>query len=103
LPVPYGTKRSKEVFVSERHKTHNGRDLDGHFKVRQADVQELLEDPEGINYLRDDVRLGGAVEDTGPRAGQAGERITRLIESNEYEVSRAVGKRSAAGRRRGRR
>ena len=27
--------------MSERHKTHNGRDMDGHFKVRQADVEDL--------------------------------------------------------------
>ena len=31
--------------MSERHKPHNGRDRDGHFKVRQADLDDLLESP----------------------------------------------------------
>jgi hypothetical protein len=78
--------------VSERHETHNGRDLGGHFKVKQADVEELLEDPTGPAYVRDDVRLGGAVADTGPHAGESGERIERLIEDNRDNVARAVGK-----------
>jgi hypothetical protein len=72
--------------MSERHKPHNGRDQSGHFKVRQADVDELLTDPNGTDYLRDDVRLGGAVEDTGLNAGRHGERIERLIERNEDEL-----------------
>lgn len=76
--------------MSERHKPHNGRDRSGHFKVRQADVDDLLEDPEGVDHLRDDVRLGGAVEDTGLNAGKAGERIERLIEDD----SRTRGERS---------
>jgi hypothetical protein len=82
--------------VSERHKTHNGRDLDGHFKVRQADVEELLEDPAGVDFVRDDVRLGGAVADVGPHAGESGERIERLIEENEENVQRASSDRSQA-------
>lgn len=72
--------------MSERHKPHNGRDQSGHFKVRRADVDELLTDPNGTDYLKDDVRLGGAVEDTGLDAGQAGGRIERLIERNEDEL-----------------
>jgi hypothetical protein len=69
--------------MSERHKPHNGRDTSGHFKVRQADVEELLTDPDGADYLRDDVRLGGAVEDTGLDAAEHGRRIERLIDENE--------------------
>ena len=69
--------------MSERQKPHNGRDTSGHFKVRQADVDELLTDPKGADYLRDDVRLGGAVEDTGLNAAEHGKRIERLIEENE--------------------
>jgi hypothetical protein len=68
--------------MSERNKPHNGRDQSGHFKVRQADVEDLLEDPQGVEYLRDDVRLGGAVEDTGLGAARAAEQIGRLIEDN---------------------
>ncbi len=72
--------------MSERNKPHNGRDQSGHFKVRRADVDELLNDPNGADYLQDDVRLGGAVEDTGLSAADAGHRIERLIEANESET-----------------
>lgn len=71
--------------MSERHKPHNGRDTSGHFKVRQADVDDLLSDPNGTDYLRDDVRLGGAVEDTGLGAAEHGKRIERLIRESETE------------------
>jgi hypothetical protein len=72
--------------MSERHKPHNGRDTSGHFKVRQADVDDLLTEPNGTDYLRDDVRLGGAVEDTGLGAAEHGKRIERLIDINEDET-----------------
>lgn len=72
--------------MSERSKPHNGRDQSGHFKVRREDVDDLLEDPKGVDYLRDDVRLGGAVEDTGPGAARAADRIEKLIASNDDEV-----------------
>ena len=64
--------------MTERRKTHNGRDVDGRFRVRQADVDELLEDPSGVDVVRDDVRLGGAVVDTGPRAGQHAREISEM-------------------------
>ena len=76
--------------MSERHKTHNGRDVDGRFRVKQADVDDLLEDPAGVDYIRDDVRLGGAVEDTGPRAGQQGEKLGELIAENREDVDRVT-------------
>jgi hypothetical protein len=69
--------------MSERNKPHNGRDTSGHFKVRRADVDELLEDPNGVDYLRDDVRLGGAVEDTGINAAKHADRIGKLIDGTE--------------------
>ncbi len=47
--------------MSERRKTHNGRDVSGHFKVKQADVDDLETDRDGADFIRDDVRLGGAV------------------------------------------
>lgn len=78
--------------MSERHKTHNGRDVDGHFKVKQTDVEDTLEDPAGSDIIRDDVRLGGAVADTGPQAGATGEQVERLIDENRYEVDHLVGR-----------
>ena len=76
--------------MSERNKPHNGRDRSGHFKVKQDDVEELRTDPNGEDYLRDDVRLGGAVEDIGPSAGRHGARIGDLVETNRENVERAV-------------
>lgn len=84
--------------MADRHKPHNGRDRDGHFKVKQDDVDDLLLDPKGVDYLEDDVRLGGAVEDTGLDAGQAGERIERAIDLNRYEVDHLVGRDRHRGR-----
>jgi hypothetical protein len=87
--------------MTERHKTHNGRDVDGRFRVRQADVDDLLEDPAGVDLVRDDVRLGGAVADTGPQAGMHAREISHLIEENRDDVSRATGRRSdGRGKRR---
>jgi hypothetical protein len=78
--------------MSERNKTHNGRDVDGNFRVRQADVEELLEDPAGPEIVRDDVRLGGAVADTGPHAADQGHRIEEMIEENRSDVDKATGR-----------
>ena len=69
--------------MSERNKPHNGRDTSGQHKVRRVDVDDLLADPNGSDYLRDDVRLGGAVEDTGLGAADAAHRIERLIDDAE--------------------
>ena len=74
--------------MSERKKPHNGRDVDGHFKVRRADVDDLQADPQGTDYLRDDIRLGGAVADTGPDAGTRGAHISELVEENRANVSK---------------
>jgi hypothetical protein len=76
--------------MSERHKTHNGRDRDGNFRVKQEDVEDLLENPAGAEYLEDDVRLGGAVADTGAQAGQHAHEIGRMIDENRLEVERLV-------------
>lgn len=78
--------------MSERHKTHNGRDLDGNFRVRQADVEDVLENPDGPAIIRDDVRLGGAVVDIGPHAGEHAKEITQMIDENRDDVRRATGK-----------
>ena len=50
--------------------------------------------PEGPDYLRDDVRLGGAVADTGPAAGLRARHITELVEENRDDISRMTGKKS---------
>lgn len=76
--------------MSERHKTHNGRDKSGHYKVKQADVEELKAAPEGEDFVRDDVRLGGAIEDIGPAAGERGKRIEKLVENNRDDVEQAA-------------
>ena len=85
--------------MSERHKPHNGRDRSGHFKVRRVDTEELLADPEGVEHLKDDVRLGGAVEDVGVRATEPAEELTRLIEDNREGVARLVGRDPEADKR----
>ena len=78
--------------MSERNKPHNGRDTDGRFRVRQADVDDLLADPNGVDFVRDDVRLGGAVADTGPHAADKAREIGELIEGNREDVGRATGR-----------
>jgi|SRR5690242_15989259 len=89
--------------MSERRKTHNGRDVDGHFKVKQTDVEDTLADPAGEDFIRDDVRLGGAVADTGPQAGAGGEQVERLIEENQYDVDHRLGRdREGADNKKGR-
>ena len=87
--------------MSERNKTHNGRDLDGHFKVRQADVEDLETDPNGVDFIRDDVRLGGAIADIGAHAGENAAHIHDLVEENRENVNKLAGKEASAnGKRR---
>jgi len=69
--------------MSERHKPHNGRDVSGQHKVKRVDLDDLTTDPNGDEFLRDDVRLGGAVEDVGLQAGQHGKEIENLIRNDE--------------------
>ena len=85
--------------MSDHQKTHNGRDVDGRFRVRQADVEELLEDPRGVDFVRDDVRLGGAIADTGPRAAEPAKHIGELIENNRDDVGRVTGRGRKGSRR----
>lgn len=89
--------------MSDHRKTHNGRDVDGHYRVRRADVDDLLEDPNGVDLVQDDVRLGGAVADVGPQAGQHAAHIGEIIQENREDVGRVTGRRSnGRGRGRGR-
>jgi hypothetical protein len=89
--------------MSDHRKTHNGRDVDGRFRVKQADVDDLLEDPTGVDVVRDDVRLGGAIADTGPQAGLHAQHVGELIDENRENVSRATGRTRNGGNKRKRR
>jgi hypothetical protein len=88
--------------MADRGKTHNGRDVDGRFRVRQADVDDLLDDPQGVDLVRDDVRLGGAVADVGPNAGLHAREIGHMIDENRDDVMRATGKAESRSGKRGR-
>lgn len=85
--------------MSERRRAHNGRDLDGRYKVRAADIEDLEADPNGSNYMRDDVRLGGAVADTGAHAGETAAHIGELVRENREDVDRLIGRNSPPGKR----
>lgn len=87
--------------MSERNKPHNGRDKSGHFKVRRVDVEELQEERNGEDFLRDDVRLGGAVEDIGLHAGELGHHISELVDENREGVEKLThpGERNSRGRK----
>jgi hypothetical protein len=74
--------------MSDRQKPHNGRDRSGHFKVRQDDVDEKLADPNGADYIRDEVRLGGAVEDVSAEAGRRADELQRKIDNDRECVDR---------------
>ena len=74
--------------MSERNKPHNGRDMSGHFKVKQTDVEDLITEPDGEEIIRDDVKLGGAVEDTGVAAAERARRIHDLVEQNRADVEK---------------
>jgi len=74
--------------MSERNKPHNGRDQSGHFKVKQADVEDLATEPNGQEFIQDDVRLGGAIEDTGVEAAERARRIHDLVEQNRDDVEK---------------
>lgn len=87
--------------MSDRQKPHNGRDLDGQYKVKRADVEDVRTDPKGAEIIEDDVRLGGAVEDTGMNAGRRAERIADLVNTNREDVSR-VAERDEESRRKAR-
>jgi hypothetical protein len=85
--------------MSERKETHNGRDRDGNFRVRQADVDDLQTDVDGTDFIRDDVRLGGAVADTGPQAGQRGAHIGDLVDENRANMDHLTGRDRDEGRK----
>lgn len=81
--------------MSDHHNT--GREADG--RVRRADIDELMEDPSGADLIREDVRLGGAVADIGPHAGDHARHIEKIIEGNREDVGRATGRSSTSRRK----
>jgi hypothetical protein len=74
--------------MSERHKPHNGRDSTGNFRVKQVDLDDVQADPEGPDIVRDDVRAGGAVADTGALAGERAAEIGDAIEEDRENVKK---------------
>lgn len=74
--------------MSERNKPHNGRDTSGHFKVKQTDVEDLITEPNGTEFMKDDVRLGGAVEDTSVAGSERAQHIHELVEQNRQDVEK---------------
>src|SRR5688500_8716575 len=79
------------VSMTDRRETNNGRERRGRINGKRAEDDDLRTDPKGEDFIRDDVRLGGAVEDIGATAGQHGERIGELAEANREDVARATG------------
>ena len=77
--------------MSERRRTHNGRDTAGNYEVVREDVDDLRTEPDGQDIIREEVKLGGAIADTGPTAGQRGEHITDLVASNRDDVEKLTG------------
>jgi hypothetical protein len=74
--------------MSERNKPHNGRDSDGNFRVRRVDLEDVENDPDGADIIRDDVRAGGAVADTGATAGERAKELGLRIEENRENVKK---------------
>ena len=74
--------------MSDRHKPHNGRAVNGQHHTKLVDVEDKVADVMGEEFVRDDVRTGGAVIDIGPQAGQRGEHVTELVEENRVVVEK---------------
>ena len=83
--------------MSERPKPHNGRDVDGRHRVRETDVDELMTDINGLDYIEDDIRLGGAVADIGLEAGRLAQHLQHLIDNNRIDVNHLVARDSMNG------
>jgi hypothetical protein len=74
--------------MSERKRAHNGRAKNGQHHVRIEDFEDKRDDVAGVDYVKDDVRTGGAVADAGPTAGQRGDRIQELVDDNREVVEK---------------
>ncbi|MEO7085342.1 MAG: hypothetical protein ABI442_09125 [Gemmatimonadaceae bacterium] len=89
--------------MTERHKPHNGRDLSGNYRAPEEDVDDILTEPAGSDILRNDVRHGGAVADTGMEAGTKAKEISNMINENREDVRKVSGKDSGGSSRGARR
>ncbi len=78
--------------MSDHPEPHNGRDLHGKHGVPQADVEELLEDPDGADRVRENIKASGAIADTGPHAAEPARHIADLITENREDVGRVTGR-----------
>ena len=78
--------------MSDHQEPHNGRDLHGHYGVPKADVDDLLDDPDGADRVRENVKAAGAIADTGPHAAEPALHITELITENREDVGRVTGR-----------
>lgn len=76
--------------MSERLTPHNGRDTDGRHRVREIDVDDLIADRNGLTYFEDDIRLGGAVADTGTEAVRLAQHLQHLIDNNRIDVDHLI-------------
>ena len=74
--------------MSERHKPHNGRDRTGNFRVKQVDLDDVQADPAGEDIVRDDIRVGGAIADTGALAGQRAAELGDAIAEDRENVKK---------------
>lgn len=74
--------------MSERQKPHNGRDRTGNFRVKQVDLDDVQADPDGADIVRDDIRTGGAVADTGALAGERAAEIGEAIAEDREIVKK---------------
>ena len=74
--------------MSDRQKPHNGRDKNGQHHTKLVDFDDKRADVNGEEFVRDDVRTGGAVIDIGPQAGQRGEHVAELVEENREIVEK---------------
>jgi hypothetical protein len=74
--------------MSERHKPHNGRDGTGNFRVKQVDLDDVQADPDGADIVRDDIRVGGAIADTGALAGERAAEIGDAIREDRENVKK---------------
>jgi hypothetical protein len=68
--------------MSDRHKPHNGRALNGSRGVPEADVEGDLPG-EGLDArVPEVIRHAGAVADIGPLAGEHGKHVQELVDED---------------------
>ena len=71
--------------MSDRHKPHNGRDLNGSRGVPEADVEGDLPGEPLDARVPDVIRHAGAVADVGPLAGEHGRHVQELVDRDREQ------------------